>query len=118
MAQTSKEFAEVARHQQQRLNVDREVWNEYLFAIGCSFAEHWYESNALYVMSKTNFWDLWTVEFIRDDEILIRKFLDVIVDSETGTQLEKYYRYKHAMIQDKTLYRNIDNFLRDEPTKQ
>lgn len=113
----SKEFAEVARQYQQILRIERDLWNEYLFTVGCNFCEKWFQNN-LEVLSHSNFWDLWTVEFIKDDELLIRKFLEQINESDTGTREQKYYRYKMAMIADRALYRTIDNFLQYEQSKQ
>lgn len=108
---TTKQYIEVAKQCRTILNIEKEEWSESLFEIGCEFAEKWYEENYITILSKSNFWDLWTIEFIKDDELLIRKFLEVLEDTATGTRKQKYFRYKAAMVHDRALLRTIDDFI-------
>jgi len=102
-AELELEDGKYIRH---KLGICWEQWNELLFNVGMSFLEKWFEKNWLEIAQATNFWDLWTMHFVRDDIILRDRFSDIV---QTPTH---YENFKKAMVGDRALFANIDQHLR------
>jgi hypothetical protein len=90
------------------LGIDWEQWNEMLFNVGMSFLEKWFPDDWLDKAQHTNFWDLWTMHFVRDD-IIIKQRLLHMVNTTQG-----YENMKKAMLCDRALVDLIEQHLKEK----
>lgn len=85
-----------------KLGVKQHDWSNLMFEVGCEFLEHWYgQEKALTIQTETNFWDLFYLEWIKDDKFLL-----------SSRTYESYEEEKRNLITDSTLLRIIHHEIR------